>query len=190
MNFRDPKTQQIIIFFIILVVVIILFLRLVYAPNKVKIARTMSERDSLQIEVQRTEAARARLPELQAKIARLELEWVKAQQMLPKDKELPSLIQQISNSGTKAGVSFSLFRPGSASDRKDYREIPVEINVTCSYHQLGEFLSNIGNLSRIVNVPKVTISPGDKRSIVAGLSAVTYTVSKERGVPSGVPPRR
>ncbi len=190
MNIRDPKTQQMIIFFVILIVVLILFFRFSYSENQNKIARLKKNLDSLQIEVQKTEAAKARLPELQAKIARLEIEWEKAKTMLPKQKELPSLIQQISNSGAKAGVSFSLFKPSGPLEKKDYSEIPVQIKVVCGYHQLGRFLSNLGNLPRIVNVPSVKITPGNERSIQAELSAVTYTVAKGKEVPSGAPPRR
>jgi type IV pilus assembly protein PilO len=190
MNLRDPKTQQTIIFFVILIVVLILFFRFPYTSNKKKIVRLNKMRDSLQIEVQKTEAARARLPELQARIARLEMEWEMAQKMLPKEKELPSLIQQISNSGAQAGVSFSLFKPGGPLPKRDYSEIPIQIKVICGYHQLGRFLSNIGNLSRIVNVPSVKITPSGERSVTAEMSAVTYTVAKGKEVPSGAPPRR
>lgn len=190
MNIREPKTQQMIIFCIILIIVIILFFRFPYTSNRKKISHLTTVRDSLQIELQKTEAARARLPELQAKIARLEIEWEKAKQMLPKQKEIPSLIQQISNSGTKAGVSFLLFKPSGPLTKQEYSEIPVNIKVSCGYHQLGRFLSNIGNLSRIVNVPLIKIKTGKDRTIEAELSAVTYTISTGKGVPSGSSPRK
>ncbi|MGB7055019.1 MAG: type 4a pilus biogenesis protein PilO, partial [bacterium] len=148
-----------------------------------------SRRDSLQIEVQKAEAARIRLPELQEKIARLEVEWERAKEMLPKAKELPSLIQQISNSGTKAGVSFLLFKPSTSAQKINYSEIPVQIKVTCGYHQLGKFLSNVGNLARIVNVPSIKVTTGKDRSCEAELKARTYTVAKGKGVQSDVPPR-
>jgi len=190
MNIREPKTQQMIIFFIILVIVLVLFFRFPYSSNRKKISHLTTVRDSLQIELQKTEAARARLPELQAKIARLEVEWEIAKQMLPKEKEIPSLIQQISNSGTKAGVSFLLFKPSGPLAKQDYAEIPVDIKVACGYHQLGSFLSNLGHLSRIVNVPSIKIIESKERTIQAELSAVTYTVAKGKGVPSGSPPRK
>jgi len=119
-----------------------------------------------------------------------EIEWEKAQEMLPQEKEIPSLIQQISNSGTKAGVSFLLFKPSGPVQRQNYSEIPVQIKVQCGYHQLGRFLSNIGNLARIVNVPSVRISVGQKKSIEADLSAITYTVARGKEVQRAVPPRQ
>ncbi|HEC77637.1 MAG TPA: hypothetical protein ENI34_00665 [candidate division WOR-3 bacterium] len=190
MNFREPKTQKLIIFFVILIIVLILFFRFPYTSNKKKINSLTARRDSLQIEVQKAEAARARLPELEAKIARLEIEWEKAKEMLPKEKELPSLIQQISNSGSKAGASFLLFKPSGPIAKANYSEIPVQIKVSCGYHQLGKFLSNIGNLARIVNVPSVNIKAGQERSIEATLSAITYTVAKGKEVHRAVPPRK
>ena len=190
MNLKERKTQQLIAFLIILVVVLILFFRFPYRANKEKVDRLRSRRDSLQIEVQKAEAARIRLPELQEKIARLEVEWERAKEMLPKEKEIPSLIQQISNSGARAGVSFQLFRPSTVAQKAHYSEIPVQIKVTCGYHQLGKFLSNVGNLARIVNVPSIKIVAGKDRSCEAELRTLTYTVAKGKGVQSGVPARR
>lgn len=193
MNLKEPKTQQMIVFVVVLILLLVLFFRFPYTSNQKRITQLTARRDSLQIKVQEAEAAKARLPELQARIARLEAEWEVAKTMLPEAKEIPSLIQQISNSGTKAGVGFLLFKPGGPVGKATYSEIPVQIKVTCGYHQLGRFLSNIGNLARIVNVPSVKISAvkGATRSISAELSASTYTVAKTtKEVPSGVPPRR
>ena len=190
MNLRERKTQQIVIFVILLVVILILFFRFPYKTNSDKIDTLRSRRDSLQIEVQKAEAAKIRLPELQEKIARLEVEWERAQEMLPKEKEIPSLIQQISNSGAKAGVSFLLFKPSTVMQRINYSEIPVQIKIACGYHQLGRFLSNVGNLARIVNVPAIKITVGKDRAVEAELRTQTYTVAKGKGVQSGVPRRR
>ncbi|MEO0094812.1 MAG: type 4a pilus biogenesis protein PilO [candidate division WOR-3 bacterium] len=190
MNLKEPKSQQVIVFLILLIVILILFFRFPYSSNQNKIKSLEAKRDSLQIKVQEAEAAKARLPELQARIARLEAEWEIAKEMLPQEKEIPKLIQQISNSGTKAGVSFMLFRPSGPVPKQNYSEIPVQIKVACGYHQLCKFLSNIGNLSRIVNVPAVKIVPGKDRSTEAELQTITYTVAKKQEVPSGVPRRR
>jgi type IV pilus assembly protein PilO len=190
MNLREPKTQKTVVFFVILIIILILFFRFPYTSNRNEINTLTARRDSLQIEVQKAEAARARLPELQAKIARLEVEWEKAKEMLPKEKEIPSLIQQISNSGTKAGVSFLLFKPSGPQAKTNYSEIPVQIKVSCGYHQLGRFLSNVGNLARIVNVPSVKIKSGEKRSVQADLDAITYTVAKGKEVHRVTPRRR
>ena len=191
MNLREPQTQKLVIFFVILIVLLILFFRFPYTSNKNKINELTDQRNAIQAEVQAAEAAKAHLPELQAKIARLEIEWERAQEMLPKEKEIPSLIQQISNSGTKAGVSFLLFKPsGPNITQRGYAEIPVQIKVACGYHQLGLFLSNVGNLARIVNVPSVKIDTGKERTIEANLSAITYTVAKAKGVQRVAPPRQ
>jgi len=170
----------------------VLFFRFPYNSNLKRIKTLEAKRDSLQIKVQEAEAARARLPELQARIARLEAEWEKAKEMLPQEKEIPSLIQQISYSGTKAGVSFTLFKPSGPIAKPNYQEIPVQVKVSCGFHQLGRFLSNVGNLSRIVNIPAVKLAAGKSgRSVEAELSAITYTVAKQqKEVTRGAPPRK
>lgn len=190
MKLSESRTQQTIVFFVVLILILILFFRFPYTSNQQKIKSLTAQGDSLKIKVQKAELAKARLPELQAKIARLEAEWEVAKEMLPQEKEIPKLIQQISNSGTKAGASFILFKPGGPVQKANYSEIPVQIKITGGYHQLGKFLSNVGNLSRIVNVPSIKISPGKDRSTEAELQAITYTVAKGKEVPGAAPRRR
>jgi type IV pilus assembly protein PilO len=190
MNLREPKTQQLIVFIVLMIVILVLFFRFPYTGNQKKIKDLADTVQVLRGRVQEAEAAKARLPELQARIARLEAEWDVAKEMLPQEKEIPKLIQQISNSGTKAGVSFILFKPSGPNPKENYQEIPVQLKVTCGYHQLGRFLSNVGNLSRIVNIPSIKIVHGKDRSTEAELRTITYTVAKAKEVPSAVPPRQ
>ena len=85
-----------------------------------------------------------------------ELEIKKAQ--LPDKKEIPQLLTAISSLGKESGLNFLLFRPKPEVPKEFYAEIPVEIQVEGSYHEVASFFSKVGNLNRIVNITNVSMA--------------------------------
>jgi len=94
----------------------------------------------------------------EAKLAsvRRDLEIKKAQ--LPDKKEIPQLLTTISSLGKESGLNFLLFRPKPEVPKEFFAEIPVEIEVEGSYHEVAGFFSNVGNLNRIVNITNVNMA--------------------------------
>jgi Tfp pilus assembly protein PilO len=61
-----------------------------------------------------------------------------------------------------------------------YTEIPFQLKVLCGYHDLGRFLSAVGNLKRIVNFPTAQMVTDKEDKIAVNLSAFTYTIPTGR----------
>src|SRR5690606_21716787 len=62
---------------------------------------------------------------------------------LPSRTDVPALLVDISQAGLAAGLEFELFRPGSPVQRDFYAELPIEIKVQGTYHQFGQFISDV-----------------------------------------------
>lgn len=77
---------------------------------------------------------------------------------LPTRTEMPDLLEDISNTGKKNGLVFELFKPENEQPREFYAAKPISIKARANYHQLGEFISNIAVLPRIVNLQSVSLS--------------------------------
>ena len=73
---------------------------------------------------------------------------------LPGKTEVPSLLVDISQTGLAAGLEEKLFQPASEVRRDFYAELPIKIRLTGSYHQLGNFVSGIAALPRIVTLAR------------------------------------
>ena len=62
--------------------------------------------------------------------------------------------------------------------KKDfYAELPIKIRLTGSYHQMGEFVSGIAALPRIVTLDGISIKPDNKDmydNLSLELTAKTY----------------
>ncbi len=79
---------------------------------------------------------------------------------LPGRTEVPNLLVDISQVGVGAGLEEKLFQPANEIKKDFYAELPIKIRLTGSYHQMGEFVSGIAALPRIVTLHDITIKIG------------------------------
>lgn len=98
---------------------------------------------------------------------------------LPDKTEVADLLVDVSQTGLSNGLEFQLFKPGGEIRKGFYAELPIQLQVTGTYHQFGAFVSGLAALPRIVTIQDVTITPvgGKTRSGAANLrmSAVAKT---------------
>ena len=78
-------------------------------------------------------------------------------QQLPNKTEVPELLIDITQAGLGQGLKFNFFDPGTKSVKDFYAVLPIKINVNGTYHEYGEFISDLSTLSRIVTVGNVKI---------------------------------
>ena len=96
---------------------------------------------------------------------------------LPGKTQVPSLLEDISDTASAAGLKQRLFEPGKESEKEFYAELPIKMQLNGSYHQFGEFVSDIAALSRIVTLHDIQIKPigkGAYDELSLTLTAKTY----------------
>lgn len=99
---------------------------------------------------------------------------------LPDKTEVAGLIVDVSQTGLSAGLEFELFQPTAEKQAEFYAELPINIRVKGDYHQLGEFISGIAALPRIVTTHNITISKAGN-SLTMSAIAKTYRALEEEG---------
>lgn len=78
---------------------------------------------------------------------------------LPNRSQMDALITDINNAGINRGLQFELFKPAQSETKTEvYAELPISIKVTGSYHDMGRFVSDIGQLPRIVTLNNISLS--------------------------------
>src|SRR5690349_18914199 len=83
---------------------------------------------------------------------------------LPNRSQMDALLVDINQAGLGRGLQFELFRPApSEITREFYAERPISVKVTGTYHDMGAFASDVGQLPRIVTLNDVTIVADDKK---------------------------
>jgi len=141
---------------------LVIFYFAFYQPNSTKIDNLEAKKTTLDQEVKEVEAKAANLAKFEKELDEAMAIFQESSALLPKEKEIPKLLKDISALGRNAGLEFLTFKP-LADDPKDfYAEIPVTINVRGPYHNMGFFFDQVSKLERIVSVSNVKMSSPKK----------------------------
>ena len=95
------------------------------------------------------------------------------QKQLPSRAEMAALLTDINQAGAGRGLQFELFKPAQVVVKDYYAELPIDIKVTGSYHDIGAFAGDMANLSRIVTLNNMALGTG--KDGVLTLEAVAKT---------------
>lgn len=113
------------------------------------------------------EALRKQREQVQQYVTQLE-------KQLPSKAEMDALLSDINQAGLGRSLQFELFRPKQVIIKDYYAELPIEVKVTGQYHDIGAFAADIANLSRIVTLNNMVITPGKDGNLVMDATAKTF----------------
>jgi len=159
-----PLEKKIKILLAVLVVLlpVVVFYFLFFSPNLKKIQGLEVKKTALTAEVQRAKKAALNLKKYKAELEEANKRFTQTAIVLPKMKEIPELLRNISDLGKGAGLDFLSFKPGKETPKDFYAEIPVDISIRGPYHNMGYFLDQISKLDRIVTVDNIKMSSPQK----------------------------
>ena len=131
----------------------------VYSPRSAEVASLQAQVDTLQ--AKNAEArARTRGPggdiETTLELYRRQLEVVEG--LIPSSEELPDLLDAISAEAQRTGVELTLIQPVGATEEAYYTRRVYDLAVRGRYHDIGEFLTRVASLPRIVTPLNLTLS--------------------------------
>lgn len=78
---------------------------------------------------------------------------------LPSDTEVPGLLEDITRTGLGSGLEFEEIKLQPEVVQQFYIELPIQISVVGSYHDLATFVSGVASLPRIVTLHDFSIAP-------------------------------
>ncbi len=146
----------------ILILPVILFYFIFFAPTSDKIQSLTNQKQSLVAEISKAKKAAGELGKIKLAMAETEKLFETTATLLPKRKEIPALLRNISDLGKNAGLDFLFFKPGPEKAKDFYAEIPVDISINGPYHNMGFFLDQVSKLGRIVTVDNIKMGSPHK----------------------------
>lgn len=114
------------------------------------------------------DALKKQLEQVQQYVSQLE-------KQLPSKAEMDALLSDINQAGLGRSLQFELFRPGQVNVKEYYAELPITVKVTGRYHDVGLFAADIANLSRIVTLNDLALTPVKDRDGVLTLECTAKT---------------
>jgi type IV pilus assembly protein PilO len=154
------RAGSVVLCFVILTAVLFYFL--VWSDQKPILDQVSAEELQLRNTFKAKHSKAVNLQLYEQQLADIERSFGALLRQLPGRTEVPNLLVDISQVGVGAGLEEKLFQPSAEVKKDFYAELPIKIRLTGSYHQMGEFVSGIAALPRIVTLHEMTIKPENK----------------------------
>ncbi len=129
-----------------------------------QLEREQAEEQELRTTFENKQRKAANYDAYKEQLAEIEQSFGTMLRQLPGETEIPSLIVDISQTGLAAGLQEKLFVPQAEVPRDFYAEKPIKIRLAGGYHEIGNFVSGIAALPRIVTLHDINITPEDRDS--------------------------
>ncbi len=174
---KITKQQKIMLGFLSIIAIFVVY-KQIYVPVGGKIKRAEKNLSEKEKKLDEARMKAGMLPQLKKEYRSLEEEVKKAERKLPRKKELPSLIRNITDSSGRYKVYISNIQPQKPEDKQLYLSHPFLVSLDADYHDLAFFLTEIGKYERIFNIKNLVLKTAGEK-ISANFTLYTYT-SKEQ----------
>jgi len=121
--------------------------------------RAELEEQELRTTFEQKQRRAANFDAYRAQLAEIEREFGTMLRQLPGRTEVDSLLVDIAQTALSAGLEEQLFQPTGEIPRDFYAELPIRLRYTGSFHELGDFVSGVAALPRIVTLHDIRITP-------------------------------
>jgi type IV pilus assembly protein PilO len=162
------------------------FYAFVWKNQMPRLEKAQAEERELRNDFEAKQKKAANFSAYKGQLADIERSFGTMLRQLPGKTEIPNLLVDISQTGLGAGLQEELFQPGDEIRKDFYAEKPIKIRLSGSYHEFGQFVSEIAALPRIVTLHDIEILPKGKDStfdeLVLNVTAKTYRYLDEEEV--------
>ncbi len=158
---KNQRDQAMVLLVIVAVALIGLYYSYVYTPKADVLAGLQAHVDSLDMNNQRAKAelAKGNVDQLRAEAAKLQDNLEVMRQLVPTSNEVPALLEQVSTAARRVGLDLATVKPQPVVEGEQFDTYRYQVAVIGDYHALGEFLANVGSLTRIVAPVNLALSP-------------------------------
>ena len=134
------------------VLVLALYWYFLYKPKAAEMAVTQTHVDSLDKKNQQAKAdiAQGSLQKLRAQSAEYEQSLRVMRQLVPRSNEVPALLEDISTAARRVGLDLATVEPMPVLPGEQFDTYRYKLAVIGGFHPVGQFLSNVGSLNRII----------------------------------------
>ncbi|NKG35873.1 type 4a pilus biogenesis protein PilO [Acinetobacter junii] len=116
------------------------------------------------------------LQRYQAQLQEMEANFNQQLEQLPKETEIPSLVEDINLTGVNSGLKFKNIRLENEVKQEFFIEQPISIEATGDYHAFGAFATGIAALPRIVTLHDFTVEASEDTTKKSDIPVVNYSV--------------
>lgn len=169
-----PLAPRVVVFIGLLAATLVLAWWFDWSEQAVVLEQRQAEEQQLRQDWVSKKRLAVNLEEHRRQLAEIDRQFGALLKQLPNRAEMDSLLSDINQAGLGRGLQFELFKPGSDQIKEFYAEMPIDVRITGSYHDLGEFASDVARMPRIVTLNNIALDSGADGRLKLDAKAVTY----------------
>jgi len=186
-NWKDPGTwtfaPKLIVLILILAAIPVAGHVLVWQDQMDELEKGIAQEETLKKDylAKKTQAINLDLHKQQ--LREIDTQFGALLKQLPNKAQMDALLVDINQAGLSRGLQFELFRPASSeAAREFYSELPITLKLIGTYHDMGGFAADVGQLPRIVTLNDVSIEAGKDGNLTMDVIARTFRYLDEEEV--------
>ena len=148
----------------------------ILAPLNERKISASAKMESLSDELERLKGAREGILKMRSQADQLRVKMEKARRELPDRREIPGLLSAISERAKDAGLEIRLFQTREEVSGEFYAEVPVQLVVQGTFHEVARFFDEVTRLDRIVTVSELSMKTAEN----AGVSQRKFGMPNEK----------
>jgi len=194
---QNPRDQKLLIVAILSIGLAGVYQQLVWTPKHQELnalAVRLDTLDSLN-RIAKADVAKGTATKMKAEAEAYARELIVLRHLVPTQNEVPALLESISTAARRAGLEFSDVTPDGITNGDQFDTYRYKLAVTGPYHQVAEFLTNIGSLPRIIAPINLSLNPTartgerkprkDEQFLEARMQIQTFVAHTSAKAPAG-----
>lgn len=166
LDFRNPGVLPLVVKLVlwvaIAVAVVALGFYMLLTPKQQELEAARAQETNLKKNYQEKAAKAANLDAYRKQMVEMEALFKALVSQLPSDTEVPGLLEDISQFGEKSGLKINALNLQPEQQREIFIELPINLNLSGAYHDLGSFVSAVAGLPRIVTLHDFKVATNSK----------------------------
>ena len=158
---KNQRDQAMVLVSIIGLALVGLYWMYVFSPRQTELVTLEARVDTLETRnaVARKELAAGAVDQVKAEAERYQRDLEVMRQLVPTGNEVPALLEQVSTAARRVGLDLATVKPQPVIEGEMFDTYRYQVAVIGDYHALGEFLANVGSLTRIVAPVNLALAP-------------------------------
>ena len=167
-----PTAVKITVYIFVLLATLALAYFVVVRPLLNDIDNARAQEQSLLTEYQEKDSKLRNLRLYQVQVEQMEQTFGQLLLQLPKETEIPGLVEDINVTGVSSGLQFDTIKVEPEIKQEFFIELPISMVAKGDYHAFGAFVSGLAALPRIVTLHDFVIEalpPDESKSEIPAL---------------------
>ncbi len=195
---ENPRNRNLLLVAILVVGLGGVYQQLVWAPQNAENTLLTARLDTLDSlnRIAKLEVAKGTAAKMRREADEYGRQLNVLRRLVPTENEVPALLESISSAARRAGLEFSDVQPDGVVNGDQFDTYKYKLAVTGPYHQVAEFIANIGSLPRIVAPINVDLKPSNRSTpdrrpkkneqfLDVHFGIQTYVARPTQGAPAG-----